>query len=126
MPSLASSSLTRRRFLAWGSAGTAVVGAGSADHPAGVRHSRHAGQWRRARRGVPAGRGGRHEPRPPYGDGDYAGLRPTIAIPRPGQAGGALDLNGFFGMHPAMRTLYEGPWARGDLAVVNAAGWHTR
>ncbi|MFN0092018.1 MAG: DUF1501 domain-containing protein [Acidimicrobiales bacterium] len=60
---------------------------------------------------------------PPYGDDAYYQLRPTIAIPRPGQAGGALDLNGFFGLHPAMRSLYEGPWTAGRLAIVNAAGW---
>ena len=42
----------------------------------------------------------------PYGDNDYYNLRPTIAIPAPG--GGAfpaLDLDGFFGLHPSMASL---------------------
>ncbi|MPY94594.1 MAG: DUF1501 domain-containing protein [Acidimicrobiia bacterium] len=60
---------------------------------------------------------------PPFGEQSYYDLRPGIAVPRPGQANGALDLNGFFGLHPAMAPLYDGPWSRGQLAVVNATGW---
>ncbi|MEZ5235574.1 MAG: DUF1501 domain-containing protein [Acidimicrobiales bacterium] len=59
---------------------------------------------------------------PAYGDPDYARVRPTIAVPRPGQANGALDLNGYFGMHPAMRNLYQTAWGNGHLAVVHAVG----
>lgn len=59
---------------------------------------------------------------PAYGDPDYARLRPTIAVPRPGQTNGALDLNGYFGMHPAMRNLYQTVWGNGHLAVVHAVG----
>ncbi|MDY7104167.1 MAG: DUF1501 domain-containing protein [Actinomycetota bacterium] len=58
----------------------------------------------------------------PYGEGLYYDNRSSIAIPEPGQTNGALDLNGFFGFHPAMSALYEGPWAAGDLAVVHATG----
>ena len=57
----------------------------------------------------------------PYGDPDYYARRTRIAIPPPGQSGGALDLNGFFGLNPAaasMRTLYDA----GRLALVHAAG----
>ncbi len=60
---------------------------------------------------------------PPYAEQAYRDLRPTIAVPGPGRAGGALDLNGFFGLHPAMAALYNGPWSRGQLAVINATGW---
>lgn len=35
---------------------------------------------------------------PPYGDPRYRSLRPSIAVPSPGQQDGALDLNGTFGL----------------------------
>jgi len=57
----------------------------------------------------------------PYGDDDYYNLRPRIAVPPPGQADGALDLDGFFGLHPAawqLLPLYQS----GALAVVHATG----
>src|SRR5471030_154610 len=44
----------------------------------------------------------------PYGDKDYAGLRGQIAIAKPGETNGALDLNGFFGLHPALSDI--APW----------------
>jgi len=39
---------------------------------------------------------------PPVGDPDYAALRGPIAIPRFGEAGGALPLDRTFGLHPAL------------------------
>lgn len=57
----------------------------------------------------------------PYGDDDYYARRTRIAIPPPGQSGGALDLDGFFGLNPAataMRTLFDA----GKLAMVHACG----
>jgi uncharacterized protein (DUF1501 family) len=57
----------------------------------------------------------------PYGEAAYYRARPTIAIPRPGSADGALDLDGFFGLHPRMAPLL--PFVeRGALAIVHAAG----
>jgi uncharacterized protein (DUF1501 family) len=41
----------------------------------------------------------------PYGEQAYYAARPTIAIPRPGAEGGAIDLDGFFGLHPSMASL---------------------
>lgn len=41
----------------------------------------------------------------PYGESEYYNLRPTIAVPPPGQ-GGALDLDGFFGLHPSLAPLH--------------------
>jgi len=41
----------------------------------------------------------------PYAEQAYYAARPTIAIPRPGTEGGALDLDGFFGVHPALAPL---------------------
>ncbi|HEX2940558.1 MAG TPA: hypothetical protein VHO91_05890, partial [Rhodopila sp.] len=43
----------------------------------------------------------------PYGDPALAGLRGAIVPPPPGQPGGALDLGGFYGLHPALATIYE-------------------
>jgi len=41
----------------------------------------------------------------PFGDPNYANLRPTIALGRPGQENGALNLDGYFGLHPALTDL---------------------
>ncbi len=68
----------------------------------------------------------------PHGEAEYYRLRPTIAIPRPsrlaaGAAGvmgtrpGAIDLDGFFGLHPALAPL-EPLWQQGLLAPVHAVG----
>jgi uncharacterized protein (DUF1501 family) len=57
----------------------------------------------------------------PHGDAEYYALRPNIAIARPGTDGGAIDLDGFFGLHPAMSPL-KPLWDRGLLAPVHAVG----
>ena len=58
----------------------------------------------------------------PHGDPQYYALRPTISIPRPGsRADGALDLDGFFGLHPALSPLRPF-WERGMLAPIHAVG----
>lgn len=57
----------------------------------------------------------------PHGDSDYYRLRPGIAVPRPGQTSGALDLDGFFGLHPSLAPL-QPAYAAGDLALVHACG----
>ncbi|MGH9962005.1 MAG: DUF1501 domain-containing protein, partial [Pyrinomonadaceae bacterium] len=59
----------------------------------------------------------------PYGEPEYHDLRSSIAIPKPasGNAESALDLDGFFGLHPALspfRTLWESK----KLAIVHAVG----
>lgn len=51
----------------------------------------------------------------PHGDPHYAGLRPSLAIPAPGRPGGALDLDGFFGLAPAAQPL--APLLRSGLAT---------
>ncbi len=60
---------------------------------------------------------------PPYGDASYYGARATIAIPRPGPPGAeaAIDLDGFFGLHPACAPLVPA-WQERRLAVVHACG----
>jgi uncharacterized protein (DUF1501 family) len=56
---------------------------------------------------------------PPYADPNYAGLREAIAIAKPGQADGAIDLNGFFGLHPALADI--APWYKeGALLPIQA------
>jgi uncharacterized protein (DUF1501 family) len=59
----------------------------------------------------------------PFGEENYYRLRPSIAIPRPqsGNENAAVDLDGFFGMHPSLAPL--GPlFHNGRLAIVHAAG----
>ena len=60
---------------------------------------------------------------PPYGDANYSKLRPTLAIPSPdsGVEGAALDLDGFFGLHPSMAPLLPF-YQSGELAIIHAAG----
>jgi uncharacterized protein (DUF1501 family) len=61
----------------------------------------------------------------PFGEKDYRALRPTIGIPEPstrGDAGpSALDLDGFFGLHPSLNSLKPLFDAR-HLAIIHAAG----
>jgi uncharacterized protein (DUF1501 family) len=59
----------------------------------------------------------------PHGEQAYYRLRPTIAVARPGGSAedGAIDLDGFFGLHPSLRPLKE-LWDRGMLAPVHAVG----
>lgn len=60
----------------------------------------------------------------PYGERDYYRARPTIAVDRPGNGTDtAVNLDGFFGLHPRMAPL-EPFFARNDLAVVHACGSH--
>ena len=57
----------------------------------------------------------------PYAEPDYARYRPTIALPAPGQTDGLLDLDGHFGLHPALASLMP-LWSGGKLAFVHASG----
>jgi uncharacterized protein (DUF1501 family) len=55
---------------------------------------------------------------PPYGDPDYARLRGDLAL-RAGGPGGALPLDGYFGLHPALGFLHDSFTAR-ELIVFHA------
>lgn len=59
----------------------------------------------------------------PYGETAYRSLRPNIAVPAPrgGSKDAALDLDGFFGLHPALEPLLP-LWKDGSLAAVHAVG----
>ena len=58
----------------------------------------------------------------PYGEADYYSLRPNIAVPRPGAGAlAALDLNGQFGLNPALAS-FKPLWDSKQLAIVHAVG----
>jgi uncharacterized protein (DUF1501 family) len=58
----------------------------------------------------------------PFGEKSYYQLRPAIAIPAPSSAArSALDLDGFFGLHPSLAPL-KPLWDRGMLAPIHAVG----
>lgn len=57
----------------------------------------------------------------PYQEAAYYQVRPKIAIPRPSENGGAIDLDGQFGLHPALAPLMP-LWKQGSLAFVHATG----
>ena len=59
----------------------------------------------------------------PFGEPNYYRMRPTIAIPQPKQGGAAaaLDLDGFFGLHPSLEPLVP-LFRSGQLAIVQAVG----
>ncbi len=57
----------------------------------------------------------------PWGDPNYQAMRPTIGLARPGADGGLLDLDGHFGLHPALAPLLP-LWQQGRLAFVHACG----
>lgn len=59
----------------------------------------------------------------PFAEPNYYRIRPTIAIPQPRQGGelAALDLDGFFGLHPSLAPLMP-LFRKQQLAIVHAAG----
>src|SRR5258708_34132748 len=59
----------------------------------------------------------------PFGESNYYRMRPTIAIPEPRHGGGdaAIDLGGFFGLHPSLAPL-EPLFPKNQLAIVHGAG----
>ena len=57
---------------------------------------------------------------PPYGDKNYKAARGDLALVPANRPGGVLDLDGFFGLHPAAEALMPF-WTRGQMAVVPAA-----
>jgi uncharacterized protein (DUF1501 family) len=57
----------------------------------------------------------------PFFEKRYYDLRPTIAVPEPGQPNGAIDLDGRFALHPSLRPL-KSLWDARQLAIVEATG----
>ena len=56
---------------------------------------------------------------PPFGDPDYAGARTGLAVAKPGAAGGALALDGIFGLNPALANLHA-RYGKGELVLFHA------
>jgi uncharacterized protein (DUF1501 family) len=57
----------------------------------------------------------------PHGDNAYYQERATIAVARPGEAGGAIALTNLFGLHPAFETMLP-YWEKKQLAFIHASG----
>lgn len=57
----------------------------------------------------------------PVADQNYLRLRPTIGLGMPGTEGGAIDLDGYFGLHPSLAML-QPLWQQKKLAFVHASG----
>lgn len=59
----------------------------------------------------------------PFGDKNYYSLRPQIAIAQPkgGDVDAALDLDGYFALHPAL-SPFKSIYDAGHLAIVHAVG----
>ena len=57
----------------------------------------------------------------PYRETAYYEARSTISIPQPGQDGGALGLDGQFGLHPALASILP-LWQQSSLAFVHSSG----
>ena len=59
----------------------------------------------------------------PFGESSYYDLRPNIAIPKPDAANAesAINLDGFFGLHPSMKP-FKSLWDSKRLAIVHASG----
>ena len=59
----------------------------------------------------------------PFGESNYYTSRPSIAIPTPqaGNQGSAVDLDGFFGLHPSMSAM-KPLWDSKRLAIIHASG----
>ncbi|MCC5886012.1 MAG: DUF1501 domain-containing protein [Gammaproteobacteria bacterium] len=56
---------------------------------------------------------------PAWKDPDFTRQREGLVMPPPGQAGGVLDLDGFFALHPDLRQLHR-TWQAGDLLPIHA------
>ncbi|HMF58414.1 MAG TPA: DUF1501 domain-containing protein [Pyrinomonadaceae bacterium] len=59
----------------------------------------------------------------PYGESEYYNLRPNLAIPKPQgtRTDAALNLDGFFALHPALAP-FKPLWDSKRLAIVHAVG----
>ena len=117
--------LTRRIFLR--NAGLAMVGVGTA--PIWLERALYAGDASGSRRKIlvtifQRGAADGLNIVVPHGEKRYYQMRPTIAVPRPSSSdpkNSAVDLDGFFGLHPSLAPL-QPLFAAQHLAFVHAAG----
>jgi uncharacterized protein (DUF1501 family) len=118
--------LSRRIFLR--NSAIAMVGVGSA--PLWLERAAFAGDQQGARKKVlvaifQRGAADGLNIVVPHAERRYYDLRPTISIPRPSAniapEDSVVDLDGFFGLHPALVSL-KPLWQQQRLAIVHAAG----
>ena len=116
--------LSRRGFLAVAGAGVAVAAAA----PAWLPRVALAKDYRSAQKDVIVsiylrGAADGLSLVPPFGEAAYYTNRPNIGVPPPdsGQPLKAINLNGFFGLAPALGGLREA-YEAGNLLVVHACG----
>jgi len=59
----------------------------------------------------------------PFGESSYYDVRPSIAIPKPseGNTDAAINLDGFFGLHPSFKA-FKPLWDSKRLAIIHAVG----
>ncbi|MDY6939259.1 MAG: DUF1501 domain-containing protein [Cyanobacteriota bacterium] len=57
----------------------------------------------------------------PYRESEYYELRRRAAVAKPGEEDGAIDLDGRFGLNPALKELMP-LWEGGSLAFIHACG----
>ncbi len=57
----------------------------------------------------------------PHQETDYYQARPTIAVPYPQEPNGAIDLDGFFGLHPSLKDVVP-LWQQQNLAFIYSCG----
>lgn len=55
----------------------------------------------------------------PYGDANLKQLRPSLVLAEPGAPGGLADLGGFWGLHPALKTMLS-LYRSNDMLAVHA------
>ncbi|HEY0426242.1 MAG TPA: DUF1501 domain-containing protein [Pyrinomonadaceae bacterium] len=57
----------------------------------------------------------------PFGESEYYDMRRNIAVAKPNQTDGAINLDGFFGLHPSLKP-FETFWKSKQLAVIHSVG----
>ena len=57
----------------------------------------------------------------PHQEPEYYIQRPNISVARPGEKKGAMDLDGFFGLHPGLKDLMPS-WQQKNLAFICNSG----
>jgi uncharacterized protein (DUF1501 family) len=113
--------LSRRDFLKW--SGTALAGAALFDMPgflwaaAGLASDSSKILIALFQRGAADGL----NMIVPFQDTYYHAARPTIGLNGPNLSGGVLDLDGTFGLHPALSSLMP-MWQVGTFAAIHAVG----
>jgi uncharacterized protein (DUF1501 family) len=123
--------ISRRFFVKQGALAFAAIGAGALFGPDFLRSSVLAAETRKSGGGrrvlvclFQRGAADGLSMVVPYGDKDYYALRSDIALAAPSQkagAAGVLDLDGRFGLHPALKPLHA-LYGAGELAVLHACG----